>query len=50
MKKIIYKVESLYKGNHVKTSLFSDKKKAIDFADEYKGIVWQKIYHGKENV
>ena len=49
MAKLIYSVEHLYKNNNVKTTMFSDIKKAQDFADKYKGIVWQKLYVGNEH-
>lgn len=48
MSKLIYKVEHLHNSNNVKTTMFSNKKEAIDFANTYKGLVWQKIYVGKE--
>lgn len=50
MPKLIYRVEHLYNGNNVKTTMFSNKKEAIDFANNYKGLVWQKIYVGKEEI
>tara|TARA_R100001086_G_scaffold236679_1_gene160310 strand:- start:538 stop:690 length:153 start_codon:yes stop_codon:yes gene_type:complete len=50
MAKLIYRVETLYKGNRIKVNMFSNKKEAYDFANNHKGLVWQKIYAGKENI